>query len=251
VVQKGQTAFPSPTACARQARTGDRLSPHYAERAKGTGWFRSLDLVQQQIPPELLPAYDQLPDLIVQDFPSAYVIPADTPFQLSSQAPARLVDFLLFNDVQVEKANQSFSLSGVEYPRGTYVVPMNQPKRGLANTILDSGLALSDISGLYFYAPPSVWSHPRLWGVSTAVAEDPLTVKTHPVNKADRPHGSVEDATGGAYAYLPTSIAAIQATNDLLSRGVGLLRIPTSFSDRGRDSESAEEGSDWRKIWRF
>ncbi len=41
VVQKGQTAFPSPTACARQARTGDRLSPHYAESAKGTGWFRS------------------------------------------------------------------------------------------------------------------------------------------------------------------------------------------------------------------
>jgi hypothetical protein len=183
-----------------------------------------LDLPQQLIPPELLPGWDQYQDLIIQDFPAAYVIPADAPFQVSSHQPARLVDFLLFNDVQVEQASKGFTLDGVDYPKGTYIVWMDQPKRGLANTILDDGLDLSDIPGLYFYSPPSVWSHPRLWGVDLAVMEEKMAIKTNAINKADAPKGSAEGGKAGAYAYLPTSIAAFQATNDLLSRGVALYR---------------------------
>ncbi len=57
--------------------------------------------------------------------------------------------------------------------------------------------------------------------------------KTHPVNKADAPQGSSEGGKAGAYAYLPTSIAAFQATNDLLARGVTLYRSPESFDDLG------------------
>ncbi len=106
-----------------------------------------LSLPQQPIPPELLPQYPQYQDVIPNHFPAAYVIPADEPFQLSPQAPARLVDFLLFNDVQVEQASKGFTLDGVAYPAGTYVVWMNQPKRGLANTILSDGLDLSSIPG--------------------------------------------------------------------------------------------------------
>jgi hypothetical protein len=197
-----------------------------------------LDLLQQPIPPELLPAYPQYEDLMIEDFPAAYVIPKDVPFQLSPQAPARLVDFLLTNGVEVEQASKAFTLNGVDYPAGSYVVPMNQPKRGLASTVLESGLDLSDIPGLYFYSPPSVWSNSRLWGVYTDVAQDPLGVKTHPVNNPDPPQGSVEGGKAGAYAYLPTSIAAIQATNDLLGRGVGLMRAPAAFTDKGRDFEA-------------
>ena len=105
-------------------------------------------------------AVPQYQDKIPNDFPVAYVIPADAPLQLSPQAPARLVDFLLFNDIQVEQASRAFTLDGVAYPAGTYVVWLDQPKRGLANTILSDGLDLSDIPGLEFYSPPMVWSHP-------------------------------------------------------------------------------------------
>ncbi|MGE5228212.1 MAG: M14 family zinc carboxypeptidase, partial [Deltaproteobacteria bacterium] len=104
-----------------------------------------LSLPQQPIPPELLPQWPQYQDVITNHFPAAYVIPADEPLQISPQAPARLVDFLLFNDVQVEKASKGFTLNGVAYPAGTYVVWLNQPKRGLANTILSDGLDLSSI----------------------------------------------------------------------------------------------------------
>ncbi len=197
-----------------------------------------LDLPQQPIPSELLPNYPQYQDKIPNHFPAAYVIPADIPFQLSPQAPARLVDFLLFNDVQVDQASRPFTLNGIEYPAKTYIVWMDQPKRGLANTILSDGLDLSDIPGLEFYSPPSVWSHPLLWGVRRAAMEEQMDIVTYPISKADTPIGLVEPGRAGAYAYLPTSIAAIQATNDLLRRGVSVLRVPAPFSDRGRDFDA-------------
>jgi len=196
-----------------------------------------LGLSQQPIPATLLPpdGWDQFPALMIQEFPAGYIIPADQPLQLTAHQPARLIDFLLFNDVEVEVAKKSFSHDGVDYPKGTYVVWMDQPKRGLANTILDDGLDLSDIPGLTFYSPPSVWSHPRLWGVERAVMDSPTGIATHAINKADAPKGSLESETAVAFAYLPTSIAAIQATNDLLARSVTLYRKSEAFADGGRD----------------
>lgn len=194
-----------------------------------------LDLLQQPIPPELLPEFPQYQDLMIQDFPAAYVIPKTAPFQVSPHQPARLIDFLIFNDVQVEETSQSFYLNEVEYPKGTYIVWLNQPKRGLANVYLSDGLDLSDIPGLYFYSPPSVWSNPRLWGTELAVMEDKIDIKTSVVNKASAPQGTVEGGSEAFYAYLPTSIAAFKATNDLLRRGVNLYRAKEPFEDSGRN----------------
>jgi hypothetical protein len=195
----------------------------------------ALDLPQMLIPDELLnqTQWDQYNELTIQEFPAAYVMPADEPFQQSSHQASRLVDFLLFNGVEVEQASQSFTLDGTNYPKGTYIVWMDQPKRGLANMILDAGPDLSDIVGLTFYSPPAVWSHPLLWGASRAVMEDKIAIKTNPVNKADKPTGSVSGNKAGAYAYEPTSIAAYQVTNELLDRGVAVQRASSDFTDRG------------------
>ncbi len=180
-----------------------------------------LDLPQQLIPDYLLDetAYDQFNELTVQEFPAAYVIPADEPFQQSAHQAARLVDFLIFNGVEVEQAVQPFMLAGVDYPAGTYVVWLDQPKRGLANTILEDGDDLSSIEGLYFYSPPSVWSHPLLWGIHRAVMEDDMELTTVPVMAAAAPTGSVAGPPDVVYRFEPSSIAAFQAVNDLINRG--------------------------------
>jgi hypothetical protein len=199
-----------------------------------------LDLPQMLIPQGLLDEtqWYQYNELTVQEFPAAYVIPAGEPFQLSSHQAARLVDFLIFNDVEVEQASQSFMLDGITYPKGTYIVWMDQPKRGLANTILGPGPDLSAVPGLRFYSPPAAWSHPLLWGVSRAVAEEELAVNTSPVNKADKPSGSVSGRQAGAYAYEPTSIAAFKVTNELINRGVAVWRTSAPFSDQGISFEA-------------
>jgi len=189
-----------------------------------------LDLPQALIPDYILAEtpYDQFNELTIQEFPAAYIIPADVPMQLSSHQPARLVDFLLFNDVQVEKASQAFMYDGTAYPKGTYIVWMDQPKRGLANAILEDGLDVSNIAGIEFYSPPTAWSHPLLWGVYRARMEAKQAIKTSVVDKADPPSGSVAGGKGDYYAYLPTSLAAFRAANDLLKRGLTVYRAKST-----------------------
>jgi len=186
-----------------------------------------LDLPQQPVNQEILDQipYDQFEELMIQEFPEAYVIALSPPLQQSTHQPHMLIDFLLANDIQVEEALHAFTLDNITYPKGTCVVWMNQPKRGLANTILSSGWDLSAIEGLSFYSKPTAWSHPLLWGVRLAVAENPLTVKTTPLRKQRPLRGSVQGWPGTVYAYLPNCNQAIRATNDLIATGTDVFRL--------------------------
>ncbi|GAA4049623.1 M14 family zinc carboxypeptidase [Streptomyces shaanxiensis] len=103
-------------------------------------------------------------DVYTTSFPRAYVIPAGTGTQRSATAAARLVDHLLANDVRVTRAAHAFRLGGTTYAKGSYVVDMRQPKRGLANVLLADGRDISDkVSAMYDI---SGWSLGRLWGAS-------------------------------------------------------------------------------------
>lgn len=193
------------------------------------------------LPPQPIPAgvpspYPQYWDDYLISYPAAYVIPKDEPLQQNPHEAARLVDFLIFNDIQVEQAGEAFTLDDVTYPKGTYIVWMNQTKRGLANTILWDGWDIT-----YKYEPPilamydiSGWSHTYLWGFSRQMT-DKLDIKTNPINRADPVTGFVEAGAAKAYAYLPTSNQAIKATNELLAKGVTVYRATEPFFDSGRD----------------
>jgi hypothetical protein len=194
-----------------------------------------LDLPQVPIPADVLARtpYDQYNHLTTIDFPEAHVLPAAAPLQRNPVEAARLVDFLLTNGVQVTKATSSFTLNSVDYPEGTYVVWMDQPKRGLANTILWAGWDISTEPGLDVYRLAGS-SHPLLWGVTHAVMEAPTIVSTQPVSKAKEPRGTSEKTKTGAYAFLPTGNTAIEAATELLDRGISLARTKTPFTDDGR-----------------
>ncbi len=195
----------------------------------------ALDLPQMLIPDELLDEtqYNQFNELVVQEFPTAHVIPVDEPLQQSPEQAERLVDFLLFNDVEVEAATKAFEVDGTTYPAGTYVVWMDQPKRGLANTFLEDGKNLSDVVGITFYSPPSVWSHPLLWGATRSVVTDDLAVATRPVSNAVDAPGSLTGNKAAAYAFEPSTLEAFRVTNDLLRDGVEVRRAESSFTDGG------------------
>jgi hypothetical protein len=198
-----------------------------------------LDLPQLPIPDELLDEteYDQYNELVVQEFPTAHVIPVDEPLQQSPLQAQRLVDFLIFNDVEVEAASQPFTVDGTTYPAGTYVVWMDQAKRSLANTFLEDGKNLSDVVGITFYSPPAVWSHPLLWGATRTVVDSDLDVATRPVNNATAVRGEVAGNRAAAYAFEPTSLQAFRAANELIADGVAVRRAPEAFSDGGRTFE--------------
>ncbi|MFJ2769771.1 M14 family zinc carboxypeptidase [Streptomyces sp. NPDC087300] len=160
-------------------------------------------------------------DVYTTEFPRAYVIPAEGRGQRSATAAARLVDHLLANDVRVERAKDSFRLGGRTYPKGSYVVDMHQPKRGLANVMLADGRDISDkVSTMYDI---SGWSLGRLWGASVDVVKggDLDGVRARPVHAASRvgyvaPRGDLRLRLDD-----PREIAAL---NSLLSQGVSVRR---------------------------
>ncbi|WP_246256872.1 M14 family zinc carboxypeptidase [Amycolatopsis anabasis] len=175
---------------------------------------------QREIPDGYVPGFGP-EDRYSVEFPRAYVIPSGGG-QRSATAAARLVDNLVANDVRVGRAQRPFRLGGRDYPAGSYLVDMHQPKRGLANVMLAEGQDISakvpqmyDISG---------WSHRLLWGASVDVVRDEAPrVRTTPVAVA-APTGGVDAAPGRDLALAVTDGKDVQAVNALLGQGLPVHR---------------------------
>ncbi|MFH8606145.1 M14 family zinc carboxypeptidase [Streptomyces sp. NPDC018029] len=165
-------------------------------------------------------------DVYTTEFPRAYVIPAGGAKggghgQRSATAAARLVDHLVANDVRVERASHGFRLGGRTYAKGSYVVDMHQPKRGLANVLLADGRDISDkVSTMYDI---SGWSLGRLWGASVdAVKSGDLDgVHTRKVRAAS---GVAYVAPRGDLRLRLDDPREIAAVNSLLAEGVSVRR---------------------------
>ncbi|MET7735951.1 M14 family zinc carboxypeptidase [Streptomyces sp. NPDC005402] len=156
-------------------------------------------------------------DVYTTDFPRAYVIVS------GSTAAARLVDHLLANDVRVGRADRDVRLGGRTYPKGSYVVDMRQPKRGLANALLADGRDISDkVSVMYDI---SGWSLGRLWGatVTPVASGSPAGAPLRPVRAAAHV-GQV--APRGDLRLRLTDPQEIAALNSLLAQGVSVRRAP-------------------------
>ncbi|HET6291667.1 MAG TPA: M14 family zinc carboxypeptidase, partial [Amycolatopsis sp.] len=173
---------------------------------------------QREMPDGFVPGFGP-EDRYRTEFPRAYVIPAGAA-QRSGVAASRLVDHLVANDVRVRQADRPFSLAGRRYPAGSYLVDMHQPKRGLANVLLEQGGDISakvpvmyDISG---------WSHRLLWGASVDIVEQGrLDVRAHDVVTAS-PTGGIDAAPGRDLALKLIDGKDVGAVNDLLNRGLAL-----------------------------
>ncbi|MGB3594776.1 MAG: M14 family zinc carboxypeptidase [Ornithinimicrobium sp.] len=106
-------------------------------------------------------------------YPRAYIIPTGMQ-QRSAPAAHRLVDHLAAHGVQVQLADDPVSIGGSTYPRGSYVVDMHQPRRGLANALLSTGTDASSLMPSMYDI--SAWSLSALWGAD--VVEIPMTSGT-------------------------------------------------------------------------
>ncbi|MDF5757003.1 M14 family zinc carboxypeptidase [Spongiactinospora sp. TRM90649] len=192
---------------------------------------RRADLVADQIEvfrrgaagePRRNPPIGEIPgwgpeDVYSTVFPRAYVIPSGAG-QESAVAAARLVDHLVANDVGVERTVRDVTVGARRYPAGSYVVDMHQPKRGLANVMLEPGRDISgNIEAMYDI---SGWSHAQLWGATVDPVQGPLPrLRTVPVTTAS-PTGDV--AGKGDLALRLGDGREIAALNDLLAAGAEL-----------------------------
>ncbi|MEV7143760.1 M14 family zinc carboxypeptidase [Streptomyces tauricus] len=181
---------------------------------------------QVPVSPETVPGVPGIgpEDVYTTDFPRAYVIPAGADAQRSAPAAARLVDHLLANDVRVGRATADFRLGGRAYAKGSYVVDLRQPKRGMANVMLADGRDISDkVSVMYDI---SGWSLGRLWGATVdTVRTSKLAVPDRPVHAAARVGYVAPGGSGAPRLRLRLDDAReIAALNSLLADGVAVRR---------------------------
>jgi murein tripeptide amidase MpaA len=94
-------------------------------------------------------------------FPDYFVLPTNAKNQKNVSEVYNMVNYLIRNGVKVEQTTKSVTIDGTIYLKGTYVVPMKQAKRGLANAMLYQGDDVSDWEAMY---DPVVVNFPALRG---------------------------------------------------------------------------------------
>ncbi|MEV0117190.1 M14 family zinc carboxypeptidase [Streptomyces sp. NPDC050844] len=178
---------------------------------------------QVPVSPETVPGVPGIgpEDVYTTDFPRAYVIPAGSRDQRSAAAASRLVRHLLDNDVRVERATRDFRLGGTSYDKGSYVIDMRQPKRGLANVMLADGRDISDkVSTMYDI---SGWSLGRLWG-ATVDSVRGGGLDGVPARAVHEPSRVGRVASRGDLRLRLDDAREVAALNWLLGRGVSVRR---------------------------
>jgi hypothetical protein len=156
--------------------------------------------------------------------------------QPSAHQLAQGIDFLLFNNVQVHSLTSPVVVDGVTYPKGSYVVLMEQAMRGMANIILEDGYRMHDlfpdIETTYDIA---AWSHPRLWGYDAIPIEEEIPLALSSVTGPRYPKGEIESGQAAAYALAPSENNYAIAVNTLLNEGIQVLYSEGGFTSTGRE----------------
>ncbi|WKN47500.1 M14 family zinc carboxypeptidase [Nocardioides sp. Arc9.136] len=152
--------------------------------------------------------------------PRAYVIPVGAGQRSTSDA-TRLVRHLIDHEIEVGTLRAPARIGGTTYPRGSYVVDLHQPLRGLANALLAVGDDISDkVPSMYDI---SAWSLGELWG---ATVEPVGSTTGRPIGKVTPlkalPLPGRVPAARGPLTFDVAGVPDFQALNALLEDDVAV-----------------------------
>jgi len=163
-------------------------------------------------------------------FPYAFILPMDSKLQMNPIQTAKMVDFAIFHGVRVHVAKKLFTVNGVDYPNGTYVVLMNQSRAGLAMNMFWYG---EDTSAELDYPPYDTyaWNFPELWGFTRIQANETFDPELVEVKEASYPIGGVEGDIEYGQALKDDTNNAIIMINRLLKEQVEVYSATEPFED--------------------
>ncbi len=158
--------------------------------------------------------------------PKAYVIPTTQHDPLTA---TKMINTLLMSDIEIQKADQAFSVDGMSFEEGSYIVSLAQPKMGLVRNLL----------GQTFY-PDNEWTRGRdgtplrPYDTATHTMAEFMGVRVHAVDEgvddfeklssAVLVSGSV--ASGSSRFVLDGKLnASYKAANLLLDQGASVRRV--------------------------
>jgi hypothetical protein len=158
--------------------------------------------------------------------PKAYVIPN---VQHDALTAVKMINTLMLSDIEIHRADEAFTVDGITYGAGSYVVPLAQPKYGLIRNLL----------GRTFY-PDNQWTRSRdgaplrPYDSATHTMFEYMGVRVDPVDEAVK--GDITKLTaavpmegkvaGGSNLLLDGRLnASFKAVNLLLDEGVAVRRV--------------------------
>jgi hypothetical protein len=177
----------------------------------------------------------------MHEYPQAYVIPLGAG-QRSDPEANRLVEWLLFNGAEVDRLEKQYRYGGQTLGAGSYVVRMNQVRRGLIDTALGIGQDVSSRISI-LYAPPAAWSHGYLWGADVITVPDGahFNPQIGKIKGLAQLGGGIVPGAAIAYALELDSPTAVRTANGLIRNGVGASLATAAFTTA--DGVQAPAGS--------
>jgi len=163
-----------PTTAKRAWRPTTGASSRRRGSPRHTEWPCSADQLaryERALAGQSEPATADVPHPIT--YPYAYVLPMDPAGQKDPLAARATVRRMVDDGIQVQRASQAFVAGGQSYAAGSYVVPLRQPLRGLANAMLWYGQNISGLTpAIYTCAPGTA---PELNGFDRVAVADPFS----------------------------------------------------------------------------
>ncbi|AWV32874.1 M14 family metallopeptidase [Paenibacillus odorifer] len=150
-------------------------------------------------------------------FPEYYILPVAKDLQKNDLETYKMVQYLLRNNVKVERTTTSVTVDSVVYPAGTYVVNMHQAKRGYANLVLYDGLDVSDFNEMY---SDTVQNFSAMRGFDRYISRSvgAFTGKTEQVSSVTIPSTNLDQSPFEQnYVIKNSNNDAIKAVNELLA----------------------------------
>ncbi len=161
-------------------------------------------------------------------FPYAYIIPVNKEQQKDSYEAYKMVQHLLNNGITVNQALTSFAADGIQYPAGTFIVPMHQGLRGLVNTMLWEGEDVTALANQMYDI--SAYSFPLLNGFDAPAVQKEFSVESKGISEVLFPVGSFKEGNGLNYAIPVENDRAYFAANTLVKEGFKVYRTKDMVS---------------------
>jgi len=175
------------------------------------------------------PPTADVPDPIT--YPYAYVIPVSEGLQENPAQARRAVRHLIASGIMVYRTTEEIGMPAGRkvsaFPAGSYVVPLRQPLRGIANAMLWYGGDVSSQATQMYDA--CAWQLPESWGFTRYQMDNPFSVAEKRVTSVPEPAGQFA-GTAGWFTVVGSPDSDVKAVNYLVENGVPVERVVSTLA---------------------
>ena len=187
-------------------------------------------------------------DRYAKEPPYGWIIPLD---QRDAGVTAELIRNLITLDIEVYESESPFRADGIEYPKGTYLLPTSQPFGRFLKTLFEvqnypdlrfyPSLWQSIVEPIKLKVPPLQtydvlgWTLPLQMGVKTAMMDTPVEAQMKRIYDVDWPKAGIAGRGADAFAIPCQPNNSARAVNRLWKAGIEVSQARDHFKSGGAD----------------